>query len=612
MKKMNYPCFRVAMVFGLLLSLLIANSGVALAAKPAEKGKEQVEANITHIHHLVLRGAYSEMPSTSFDPMALVMGGGLNSKSYFNLVDHLEDLAKRKDVSYVVLDLSQSFLLSRVQRRDFTQRIAKLNRSGKKTIAWLASVSTLELSVASACHEIFMSKDGMVDIPSATMEHTFYKDLFNLVGVNVTTVRAGDFKGAVEPYTRSSMSVHLRKHYEKMLASMNDVAVAQIAKGRKLPEEKVRQLQQDRLMLPSTAKEQGLIDRLVEPGRMREAIEKRVEGEVEWGAPKKKKPKSFGFTDLFKALMSDEGKGEKNTKPTVVVYHLSGTIMDGSKAHAGEIIDGPTVKAINGLREDDQVKGVVLRINSPGGSATASENIRVAIANLATAKPIVFSMSDVAASGGYLVACVKAPIFADADTITGSIGVFGMQLAFDALMRRVGVNMETVAIDDAARQMQLGKPWTEEETKKMQAFVDLTYDLFLDRVSKARSIPVEKLKKIAGGRVWTGAQAKELGLVDNIGGLTASINYVRDKVKLTKAEIKHLPKPRDGLDLSSLLGDDDDGIFHGDLAGRLSKLNALGFDTQALEFLMRHASQSMGRPLKSHLWMLQPMNFKIR
>tara|TARA_B100001971_G_C18235190_1_gene566649 strand:+ start:68 stop:1906 length:1839 start_codon:yes stop_codon:yes gene_type:complete len=612
MKKMNYHRLRVAMVFGLLLSLLIANPGVALAAKPVEKGKEQAKANITHIHHLALRGAYSEMPSTSFDPMAFVMGGSLNSKSYFKLADHLEDLTKRKDVGYVVLDLSQSFSLSRVQRRDFAQRIAKLNKSGKKTIAWMASASTLELSVASACHEIFMSKDGMVDIPSTTMEHTFYKDLFNLVGLNVTTVRAGDFKGAVEPYTRSSMSVHLRKHYEKLLTSMNNVAVAQIAKGRKLPEEKVRQLQQNRLMLPSTAKEQGLIDRLVEPGRMREAIEACVEGEVEWGAPKKKKPKSFGFTDLFKALMSDSGKGEKNTKPTVVVYHLSGTIMDGSKVQAGEIIDGPTVKALNALGEDDLVKGVVLRINSPGGSATASENIRVAIANLAAAKPIVFSMSDVAASGGYLVACVKAPIFADADTITGSIGVFGMQLGFDALMRRVGVNMETVAIDDAARQMQLGKPWTEEETKKLQAFVDLTYDLFLDRVSKARSIPVEKLKIIAGGRVWTGAQAKELGLVDNIGGLTASINYVRDKVKLDKVEIKHLPKPRDGLDLSSLLGDDDDEIFHGELTGRLSKLNALGFDTQALEFLLRHASQSKVRPLKSHLWMLQPMNFKIR
>ena len=612
MKKMNYSCLWAELIFGLILSLSLLNPGKAFAAKPAEKGKEEDDKNITHVHHLTLRGAYSEMPSTSLDPVALVMGGGLSSKSYFKLADHLESITKRKDIGYVVLDLSQAFSLSRVQQRDFAQRIAKLNKSGKKTIAWLASASTLELSVASACHEIFMSKDGMVDIPSATMEHTFYKDLFNLVGLNVTTVRAGDFKGAIEPYTRSFMSVHLRQHYEKLLTSMNEAVVAQIAKGRKLPEQKVRLLQQNRLMLPSLAKKHGLVDQLVEPGRMREAIEARVGGDVEWAAPKKKKPKSFGFTDLFKALMSDDGKGEKNIKPTVVVYHLSGTIMDGSKAQAGEIIDGPTVKALNELAEDDQVKGVVLRINSPGGSATASENIRVAIAKLVETKSVVFSMGDVAASGGYLVACVDAPIFADADTITGSIGVFGMQLGFDALLRRVGVNMETVAIDDAARQMQLGKPWTEEETKKMQAFVDLTYGLFLDRVSKARSIPVEKLKKIAGGRVWTGSQARELGLIDKIGGLTASINHIRDKAKLDKVEIKHLPKPREGLDLSSLMGDSEDEIFHGELAKRLSKLNALGFDTQALKFLLRNANQSKVRPLKNHLWMLQPMNFKIR
>ena len=612
MKKMNESRLLVTMVFGLMLGLLIIHPYNVMAAKPAGKDKKEVEANITHVHHLTLRGAYSEMPYTSLNPTALVMGGSLNLKSYFKLADHLEDLAKRRDVSCVVLDFSQPFLLSRVQSHDFLQRIAKLNKSGKKTIAWLASASTLELSLASACNEIFMSKDGMVDIPSTTMEHVFFKDLFNLVGRNVTAVRAGDFKGAVEPYTRSSISAPLRKHYEKMLASMNSVAVAQIAKGRKLPEEEVRQLQQNRLMLPSAAKEHGLIDRLVEPGRMQESVEARVGGKVEWGMPKKKKPKSFGLTDIFKALMSDDGKGEKNTKPTVVVYHLSGTIMDGHKAQPGEIIDGPTIKALNELREDEMVKGVVLRINSPGGSATASENIRVAISNLAKVKPIVFSMSDVAASGGYLVACVKAPIFADANTITGSIGVFGMQLGFDALLRRVGVNMETVAIDDAARQMQIGKPWAEEETKKLQAFVDLTYDLFLDRVSKARSIPVEKLKKIAGGRVWTGAQAKELGLVDKIGGLTAGINYVRGKAKLDKAEVKHLPKLRDGLDLSGLLGEAGDEIFHGELSGRLLKLNALGFNTQAIEFLLRNAHQSKARPLKNHLWMLQPMNFKFR
>ena len=244
--------------------------------------------------------------------------------------------------------------------------------------------------------------------------------------------------------------------------------------------------------------------------------------------------------------------------------------------------------------------------------ATASENTRVALANLAAKKPIVFSMSDVAASGGYLVACVDAPIYADADTITGSIGVFGMQLSFDTLMRRMGVNMETVAIDDAARQMQIGKPWTDEELQKLQVHVDAIYDLFLNRVSKARGIPVEKLKSMAGGRVWTGAQAKELGLVDKIGGLTDGIDYIRTKAKLDKAVIKHLPKPSTGLDLSGLLGEDEDEIFHGELSKRLTQMNTLGLDTKPLEFLLRNARQTKARPKTIKMWMLQPMNFRIR
>ena len=349
---------------------------------------------------------------------------------------------------------------------------------------------------------------------------------------------------------------------------------------------------------------------------MREAVAAALRAKVEWREPKKKPPKSFGFTDLLKLLAGGGGAADKkNTKPTVVVYHLHGQIMDGHKPSAGSLIDGPTVKALDELRADPQVKGVVLRINSPGGSATASENIRVAIERLVAAKPVVFSMGEVAASGGFLVACAKAPIFADADTITGSIGVFGMSLSFDTLLRRVGVNLETIAIDEAARQFEIGKPWADEELAKLQQHVDATYDLFLKRVSAARNLPVAKLKPLAGGRVWSGAQAKAHGLVDHLGGLGASLEYLRKEAKLANndnVEIKHLPKASAGLDLSSLLGDDEDEIFQGELKRQLAKIRALGIDTSPLEFLLRHARQNPSEPKAMKSWMLQPMNFKVR
>jgi len=593
-------------------ALMIAALGLLCCGTPPAKAAAQ-NKDAKVVHHLTLRGAYSERPGTSLDLASLVMGGGLNSKSYFKLVEHIETLAEDDAIDCVVLDLSQPFMLGRANTRDFATRIAKLNATGKRTIAWVGSMDTANLSVAAACSEIFMSSDGMVDIPSATMNHTFFKDLFNLLGVNVTAVRAGDFKGAVEPFTRASMSVHLRRHYEAMLRSMNDAAVAQIAAGRKLPAARVRELQQQRLMRPATAKAAKLIDRLVEPGRMRETVAAALGGKVEWREPKTKPPKSFGLTDLLKLLAGGGSSADKkNTKPTVVVFHLNGQIMDGSKPSAGSIIDGPTVKALDKLRQDAQVKGVVLRINSPGGSATASENIRVAIERLVAAKPVVFSMGDVAASGGYLVACAKAPIFAEADTITGSIGVFGMSLSFDTLLRRVGVNLETVAIDEAARQFELGKPWSDEELAKLQAHVDATYTLFLNRVSGARKLPVAKLKPLAGGRVWSGAQAKAHGLVDHLGGLTASIEHLRKEAKLGEVEIKHLPKASAGLNLSSLLGGDEDEIFQGELKRQLTKIRALGIDTGPLAFLLRHARQNPAAPKAMKTWMLQPMNFRIR
>jgi len=606
---------RIAVLIALALGLLHLGHAPALAETEDTKAEKKTDPETKVIHHLTLRGLYSERPSgMSLDLTSLVMGGGLGSKSYFKLADHIDGLAKAGEVDAFVLDLSQPFSLGRVNIHDFCRRIAGLKEAGIRTFAWVGSMDTPVLCVASMCDEIYMAKDGMVDIPSATMSHTFFKDLFNLLGVNVTAIRAGDFKGAVEPYTRASMSVHLRKHYEKLLTSMNDASVAQIAAGRKLSSEVVRQLQQNRLMQPAAAQKNGLLDKLVDPGRMRESVAKAVGGTVEWTEPKKPKPKSFGLSDIFKALAGGGNKTAKQIKPTVVVFHLNGEIVDGHKPSSGQIVDGPTVKALDDLRGDEQVKAVVVRIDSPGGSATASENIRVALDKLAEQKPVVFSMAGVAASGGYLVACLDAPIFADADTITGSIGVFGMSIEFDSLLRRVGVNMETVAIDEAARQLQLGKPWSDEELAKLQVHVDATYDLFLNRVSQARGVPVEKLKSLAGGRVWTGAQAKALGLVDHLGGLHASLKAVRAKAKLgvdEEVEIKHLPKARTGLDLSGLLGDDDEVIFT-DLPRQLAKLNALGIDTRSIEFLLRHARPSKTEPKVMKTWMLHPMNFRIR
>jgi protease-4 len=285
----------------------------------------------------------------------------------------------------------------------------------------------------------------------------------------------------------------------------------------------------------------------------------------EWTMPKAKTKKEISIFELMGQAMAAPKGAMKIKDESIAVVHLSGAIEDGKQADSGAIVSGPTVKLIEDLMADEKVKGVVVRINSPGGSATASEAIRQAIDACAKKKPLVFSMGEMAASGGYWVTCIGQPIFAEQGTITGSIGVFSMKVSAGALARRIGVHIESVTLDSAAGMNALDHSWSEEEIDLMQKSIGTIYDKFLQIASTSRSIPVETLKSLAGGRVWSGEQAKLHGLVDQIGGLDDAIGMVAKTAKIDKYKVIHRPEPSGGLDLGSLLGgpQEDSEIFGG-------------------------------------------------
>jgi protease-4 len=298
--------------------------------------------------------------------------------------------------------------------------------------------------------------------------------------------------------------------------------------------------------------------------------------------------------------------------------HLSGAIEDGKTASGGSIVSGPTVKLIEDLTADEKVKGVVVRINSPGGSATASEAIRQALEAMAKKKPLVFSMGELAASGGYWITCIGQPIFAEHGTITGSIGVFSMKLSGGALARRLGVHIESVTLDSAAGMNALSHAWTEEETEMMQKFIGTIYDKFLQIASSSRNIPVETLKSLAGGRVWSGEQAKANRLVDQLGGLDDALAMVAKNAKLDKYKVVHRPEATGGLDLGSLLGgreEDADILASSELLSGLESklcemLKAQGFRGDATRLLLRSMDLSGKQSPKA--WALLGEELKIR
>ena len=576
--------------------------------------EEQDEEQLPQVLELRLAGSYVDLVQPiSFDPLSLAMGAGpAKQKSFYKLCEFLEDLEDNEDVRYVVLNLSAGNLsMNSAQLDELSRRMKQLQASGKETFAWLENASNVHLSVAAMCDEIVMADFGGIDMPSAAMQSMFYRDAMDLIGVKASVVRAGNFKGAVEPYVNPQMSEHLREHYLEMLSSINDARVDAVAKGRGLKPQEVRDLQKKRMILPKQAVSAGLVDRLGPYGSMVKSIEKSIDEDVEWTTPKKKKKRKVSFFELVGQLMAGPSSSKKVKDESIAILHLSGTIIDGTKASGGNMVSGPTVKQIEKLIDEDKIKGVVVRINSPGGSATASEAIRQALVKLTKAKPTVISMGNVAASGGYWITCIDAPVYAERGTITGSIGVFSMKLSLGSLMRRIGVHLESISLDEAANAFAMDRPWSDQEVGMVQESIDMVYDKFLRLASKARGIDIDRLQDLAGGRVWSGEQAKRLKLVDSIGGVDDCLAVVARKSDLDEYNVIHRPVTSSGLDLSDLLSQGgDEEIWHRLPATAVKLLERRGFDLNTTRTIIQDNMSNRGQ--RPTIWLLNPMEFSVR
>lgn len=572
------------------------------------------------LRQLALSGSYDDlMQPASFDPTSLLMGQSpAKSKSFFRLCEYIQEMADDENVTHVLFDLSDSSIgLNSAQLDELTRRMAALKAGAKKTIAWLEDAGNVQLAIAVCCDEIIMADFGGVDMPSSAMETMFYRDAMDLVGVKASVVRAGDFKGAVEPYTNPTMSDHLKQHYLEMLGSINAAQVSRIAKGRGLTNVAVRELQKKRMLLPTEALAAGLVTKLAPYGSMKSTIQDSIGKEIEWTKPKTKPKREMSIFEVMSKAMAGPKENAKVKDDSIAILHLSGAIIDGKETSTGSIVAGPTVKSIEELIQDDRVKGVVVRVNSPGGSATASEAIRQALDELARKKPVVISMGEMAASGGYWVSCIGQPIYAERGTITGSIGVFSLKISMGSLLRRVGVHVESVTLDDSAASNAINRAWSDNEIGNMQRFIDDIYGRFLKLASKSRNIPVEKLQTLAGGRVWSGEQAKLNGLVDEIGGVDDCIAVVAKKANAEKYKVIHRPEPASGFDLFRAL-DDSSGsdIAIGEVGmlqtleqKLLSILAQRGFRMDTTKALMRSAWQNnTGKPA---VWALMPQEMRI-
>lgn len=476
-----------------------------------------------------------------------------------DLIGRFERAASDSNVSAIILKI-QSPDVGPAKLREVRDAIARLRQSGKRVTAELESGSTADYLIASACDEIVMPESGEIMITGVRAELMFYRGLFDLLGIQADMMQVGDFKGAAEPYTRREMSPEFRKQYESMLEDVYQQNIEMIAADRKLDPAKVRELIDTGVFTAQAAKDAGLIDAVAYADELKPRLQKMLavdSVELAENYGKKKMNTDFsgmtGMFELFNLMMGVQPTQRVSNAKKIAVIYASGAIMSGESGASlfgGETVGSDTlVKAIREAEAEKSVVAIVLRVDSPGGSALASDQIWRAIQKCD--KPVVASMGDVAASGGYYISMGCDKIYAQPGTITGSIGVVGGKIVLKGLYDKVGLNTEVISRGKNSGLLSDTTVFSDSERVVWKKMMDGIYQQFLSKAAAGRKMDVAKLEPLAGGRVWTGRQAKAHGLVDELGTLNDAVAEAKKLAGLKpddKVERLTLPKPRNFLD----------------------------------------------------------------
>jgi len=403
----------------------------------------------------------------------------------------------------------------------------------KKVYAYLEAPTTRDYYVASAANTIYLNPYGEMEMPGLAVVKTYYKDAFDKFGIGVQVTRVGKYKSAVEPFTVDKMSDADREETEKLLGDLWGDFVTGTTGTRKIDPVAFQQLiDKEGYIIPEDAKAANIVDKLAYFGDVLSDL-----GKIAPASDYDKVTlpfKQISIGDYIHASRTPRLPGEGSSDKVIAILYLEGEIVDGWGDATN--IGGDRFSAeLRELSKDDEVKAVVLRVNSPGGSAFASEAIQHEIRALNVKKPVIVSMGNYAASGGYWVSTYSDRIFAEPNTLTGSIGVFGMFFDIQKIANTYGVTFDAAKTGAFADFETISRPKTPQEIDLAQARVNLLYGKFLDKVSESRHIPREGpdgIDTIAQGRVWAGSEALNLKLVDEMGGLQQAIDYAVEKAKL--------------------------------------------------------------------------------
>ena len=507
------------LLFGIVVVLAIIGVAVKLGASTGTSGVSKHS-----ILTLELNGVIEERETAMEPDYNLLLGGVERPQTLNVIVQALRDAAENKNIDALYIKCGM-VSASPATLNAIRDEVLSFRKSGKKIIAYGDVLMSGAYYVASAADSVFINPYGSVEMSGLSSTSLYMKGLFDKIGVSFQVVKVGTFKSAVEPYIMENMSEPAKAQLDTLFGNMWSYMRKRICENRKrLTPKKIDSL------INQVSITFAPVEGAVKSGLADAAVYERVmDGKLAAMIGQDTDDLNFvSPSDLTGNNPFETSFGDKNK---IAVLYATGEIADGSKTG---INYQNLVPVITKLADDENVKGLVLRVNSPGGSAFGSDQIGEALDYFkSTGKPFAVSMGDYAASGGYWISCGADVIYADPLTITGSIGIFGLIPNGEVLLDKIGVNPQFAGTNPSANFPTLYKPMDERQLAVVQANVDRGYDRFINRVAKGRKMQASKVRLIAEGRVWDAMKAKEIGLVDHLGGLESAIKWTAGKAKIS-------------------------------------------------------------------------------
>jgi protease IV len=526
----------VTLIFIFLIFVGILFSSISQLSKTVDK---TISIKHNSILHIKLENDIPERSSNN--PLGNFSFGGSFEKMPIGLNDILSNIEKAKEddnIKGIYLDIASIPAgIATVEEIRNALIDFKLGNSKKFIVAYSEGYSQGAYYLATVADKIYLNPQGMVDFKGLSRQVMFYKKLLDKLEVEMQIFRHGKFKSATEPYFLDKMSVANREQTSTYIKSIWDYTVEGISKQRNISVEDLNKYADNMLITDGeSALSYKLVDQLVYKDEMLDIL-----AELS-GA---KSADKVSYINMHKYLHASEKKAEAPSKNKIAIIYASGTI-DGGEGDDKSIGSENISKAIREARLDNDVKAIVLRVNSPGGSALASDVIWREMVLAKKAKTVVVSMGDVAASGGYYIACAADAIVAHPNTITGSIGVFGVFPNMQNLLaNKLGITVDTVNTNKHSDILSPYRPVGKDESEVIQKWIENIYTDFITKVGQGRKMQPADVDSIGQGRVWSGADAKKIGLIDKLGGIKDAITLAASKANLKSYNIIELPKQKE-------------------------------------------------------------------